>query len=206
MNTPARSFAFAPLLNDPPGAANPQGNDATGTFQPGMQRFRDCHSAAGGIVLTHLFQNHGRARAQRQDVIAALEVAGAGGRLDAIAYFGHGWHTSLPSAGFGLGDIEALGEAIIRLCNPGAKIIVYACHTAVPGGFAYQLGRRLGAWAQHGTEVFGHPIEGHSFRNPMVRRSPHHAARPATRWRRPASSRPGGGAWLTPRCGRVSPS
>ena len=172
MSTPARSFACAPRFDGPPDAHNPHGHDATGAFQPGMERFRDCHAAAGGVVVPHLFNNHGVARARRRDILAAFERAGAAGRFDAFVYFGHGWPGGLSSGGFDADDVPILGEAIIRLCKPDAKVVLYACSAAAPGGFAYQLGRYLGGWANHGMEVFGHPVLGHSFRNPMVRRFP----------------------------------
>ncbi len=172
MSLPARSFACAPRFDGAPDAQNPHGHDSTGAFQPGMERLRDCFEAAGGTVVTHLFDNHGTGRARRRDVLAALERAGAGGRLDAFLYFGHGWPGGLSSASFGEDDVDELAAAIIRACNPSAQIVLYACSTAAPGGFAYRLGRALGAWASHGMAVFGHPVLGHSFRNPMVRRFP----------------------------------
>lgn len=172
MTMPARSFACAPRFDSPPDAQNPQGHDSTGAFQLGLERLRDCHQAAGGTVVTHLFDNHARGQERRRDVLTALGQATAGGRLDGFMYFGHGWPGGLSSASFGLDDVPTLAEAIIRATNPGAKIVLYACSAAAPGGFAYQLGRALCAWANHGMAVFGHPVLGHSFRNAMVRRFP----------------------------------
>jgi hypothetical protein len=37
MFTPTNAFIFAPMFNQPPDGANPNGNDATGAFQPGAQ-------------------------------------------------------------------------------------------------------------------------------------------------------------------------
>jgi len=170
---PARSFAFAPMFNGAPDANNPEGHDATGGFQLGMERFRTRHMEAGGTVTTYLFDNHIRdERARRRSILAAMEQAAAGGRLDCIAYFGHGWMTGLSTAGFWTDDVPHLGDTIIRLCNPHSKVLLYACFTAAPGGFAYRLGRHLAAWTNYGMAVIGHPVKGHAFRNAAVRQFP----------------------------------
>jgi len=172
MQVPKKSFVFAPRFNQPPDHANPHGNDATGAFHPGLEQYRSLYEGLGGQVVTLLFDNHAPAARRRSEIIDAMQRRVGTDRYDAIVYFGHGWHGGLASAGFNVASLDELATALRTYAKPSAKVVLYACSCAAPGGYAYKLAQRLVGFANNGFEIFGHPIEGHSFRNPMVRRYP----------------------------------
>jgi hypothetical protein len=171
---PDKSFVFAPLFNAPPDRANPSGHDATGAFHPGMATYKRIYEDLGRQVVTFKFDNargvSGRRR--RESILEAMQRNAGSRRYDAIVYFGHGWPHGLPSASFGEDTLDMLSEAILCHGQPGVKVVLYACSCAAPGGYAFKLAKKLGRWSQSGMAVFGHPVDGHSFRNPAVRRYP----------------------------------
>lgn len=82
------------------------------------------------------------------------------GSFDLVAYFGHGGSHSLISADM---TIAQFCNVFRNRINNGAKIILYACSTGTPGGFAEQISRRFA-----GSRVIGHTTAEDATRNPAV--------------------------------------
>lgn len=170
MEAPIRSFVFAPRFNQPPDAANPNGNDATGAFHPGMAMYKKLYEGMGGTVITHLFDNSkGNGKNSRQGIINAMSQNSNGELYDAVVYFGHGDKNFLVSPGFSKNNVVDLTNAIDTYGSPGVQIILYACSCAASGGIAYSMAESLSRWAPYGLRVLGHTSPGHSFMNPQVR-------------------------------------
>lgn len=170
MDAPRRSFVFAPRFNQPPDKANPNGNDATGAFQPGMAMYKKLYEGMGGTVITHLFDNSkGNGKNSRLGIINAMAQNSNGEFYDAVVYFGHGDTNYLVSPGFSKNNVTDLTNAIDIYGAPGVQVILYACSCAASGGIAYSMADSLSRWAQYGMRVLGHTSAGHSFMNPQVR-------------------------------------
>ncbi len=191
MTPPKNSFAFAPLYNSPAhsfagdtqkqhasaGEAPPvvMSHDATGAFQPGVKYFKELYSKNGGNVGTLLFDNHSKGGQIFDSIIHAIQIGP--NQLDAVAYFGHGYPHGMASAHIAEGSVKTFAAAIRANCNPGVKIMLYACSCArqnVPpakhgraGCFAQWLASAL---ADVNATVYGHDIAGHSYRNPTLYR------------------------------------
>lgn len=161
---------------------NAHGNDAKGAFIPQAQRFTKTRTAAGDAVTSVGFDNLIANRVKRRaDFLARLHFATTGkGPIDALAYFGHGLRTGLPSAGFTLQTIDALADAIHAVAAPRLVIALYACSTAAAnakdrdrhdgdGGFADVLRDRLSVRGHTGW-VDAHTIAGHTTINRFTRR------------------------------------
>lgn len=82
------------------------------------------------------------------------------GNYDLIAYFGHGGSHSLISADM---TVRQFCDLFGTRANRGVKIILYACSTGTPGGFAEQISRRFA-----GSTVIAHTTAEDATRNPAV--------------------------------------
>lgn len=169
MDPPANAFVFAPLFNQPPDTANPQGNDATGAFQPGATAFANfCNEQNEDSANLLLFNNHAQGgRAVFDQILHGLAVSPY--QLDTVAYFGHGIANMMVSASIGPGSIDEFADSLRANCGMNANIILYACSCGAPGGFGEQLAAKL---SDISATVYSHAMAGHSFRNPAVRRFP----------------------------------
>jgi hypothetical protein len=168
MTPPSNAFIFAPMFNQPPDGANPQGNDATGAFQPGAQLFANfCNGQQSGSGNTLLFNNHASERGRFNEILHGLSISPS--QLDTVAYFGHGTKDLLYSAMIGPGYLDEFVASLRGNCGPGATIILYACSCGAPGGIAEQLANKL---SDLSVTVYAHATPGHAFRNPVVRRFP----------------------------------
>lgn len=142
MTPPSNAFIFAPMFNQPPDGANPQGNDATGAFQPGAQLFANfCNGQQSGSANTLLFNNHASERGRFNEILHGLSISPS--QLDTVAYFGHGTKDLLYSAMIGPGYLDEFVASLRGNCGPGATIILYACSCGAPGGIAEQLANKL---------------------------------------------------------------
>src|SRR4051794_38945930 len=124
MYTPANPFIFAPMFNQPPDDANPHGNDATGAFQPGAQRFADFCTRNGAAVTSVLFNNHAPGEQRRNDILHNISIAPA--QIDTIAYFGHGTGDWLASAAIGSSALPDFIAALRGACGFAPTIVLYA--------------------------------------------------------------------------------
>jgi hypothetical protein len=169
MTPPSNAFIFAPMFNAPPDTANPQGNDATGAFQPGAQMFANYWNKqqAGSANTPLLFNNHASERGRFDEILHGLAISPY--QLDTVAYFGHGTEDLLVSAKIGPGYLDEFVASLRGNCGPGATIILYACSCGAPGGIAEQIANKL---SDLSPTVFAHATAGHAFRNPVVRRFP----------------------------------
>lgn len=79
---------------------------------------------------------------------------------DFFAYSGHGSSQGLPSACIKVGQLPRLAGEIRRLLKPDGIVLLYACSTGEPGGFAEQISGHL-----TGMTVWGHIGEGPASRN-----------------------------------------
>jgi hypothetical protein len=88
------------------------------------------------------------------------------GTLDAIAFFGHGQPTFLPSFGLFTGDIGRLGDRIKAKCKARSAILLYACSAGAFGGFAEKLAAAVnsgGSTTKDCRVVYGHLVDGHAY-------------------------------------------
>lgn len=169
-----RIAMFAPLRNK-------EGRkDATGAFQPEATKFAQCHSLADDKV--HLFDNHDDALEMREYVYSIVDAMPRR-RMDAIAFFCHGWKSGL-QCGLGFEHITALSIRIKQAAVDEPKVILYACEAARDmdaqqdddrndfiggaGGFADRLRDALGQIGCR-AEVYAHSTAGHTTQNPYLR-------------------------------------
>src|SRR5262245_4408082 len=134
-------------------------NDAKGAFHVGARVF----SRIYGLPKS-LFTND-EGTASRAEVLKKMK-AQAGG-WDVLAYFGHGDWNAISSAGFRNDDgAKTFATAIKERANAGIKVLLYACNTGAPGGFASWLAGHL---KENRATVHGHrPPAGHAFKSPRV--------------------------------------
>jgi hypothetical protein len=146
------AFAITPANN------KDDKNDATGAFIPGAQKFAYAYKGA--------FRKFNNLPGEsKKNFLKALTDDAPGG-LDLFAYFGHGYHTQLGSAGIITDkDTDQLADILKKKLNPGAIVILYACFAGVENGFSTTLQKKLGGWD---IWVYGHATLGHSFANPDV--------------------------------------
>lgn len=148
-------IAIAPLHNK-------EGrHDATGAFQLGAKIFTKLHKLPKPII----FNNHSTKPPVSTLFLNHLDSAAGG--WDVFAYFGHGGSKSLPSAEIsGRSGAALLAKSILPKANRGIKVLLYACNTGDPGGFAEWLATEL---ARVKATVYAHvPPPGHSFTNANV--------------------------------------
>lgn len=79
---------------------------------------------------------------------------------DLVAYFGHGGSHSLISSDM---TVRQFCDIFRGRINRGAKIILYACSTGTPGGFAQQISRQFAD-----STVYAHTTAEDATRNPAV--------------------------------------
>lgn len=142
-------------------------SDATGAFLPGARTFRRIHGMADPVLFTQDTDG------ARQVVLDA--IASAAGPLEAVAIFCHGTTSGLSSARIRARHVDELAAAIRGNSTADCKIVLYACSTGAPGGFASRLARELNGREGSGQNrrvVFGHTAAGHAFYFPFVRKYP----------------------------------
>lgn len=152
------------------------GNDAGGAFIPQAQVFAKARRAAGDTVELVPFDNlMGNGRRD-----AFLKLISQAAPFDALAYFGHGLRTGLPSAGVTFASDLKLAEVIHAKAAKNLRVILYACSTAgAPGadrdrldgdgGFADRLRDALSKLGHVGW-IDAHTIAGHTTINRYTRR------------------------------------
>src|SRR5262249_13969618 len=146
-----RGIAFAPYFNTPPhkkgdpmlctpeGLAKRTGEKATmscdafGAFHPGLDKFSRLHHIKNLVY----FNNYADRSGRWQQFLEAMRTARGG--LEVVAYFGDGTQSSMASAGFSLDHVSALARAIRAKAAPGIRVLLYACSSGYPGGFASHL-------------------------------------------------------------------
>jgi hypothetical protein len=136
--------------------------DATGAFHVGAAKFQKIHSLPPWVK----FENDETSKTA--DAKGFLKkITDQPGGWDVFAYFGHGNNGSLGSADVrGRKGASALADAMRPKCNDGIIIMLYACNTGAPGGFAQWLSEDL---AGKNATVYAHvPPPGHSFTNANV--------------------------------------
>ena len=154
------------------------GNDAGGAFIPQSIRFSRARKAAGDVVESAGFDNSLVDQSKRR--AAFLGLVDAAQPFQALAYFGHGLRTGLPSAGVSMAHVDAMASALARKASGSLAVVLYACSTAgAPGadrdrldgdgGFADALRDRLGSLGLTG-HVDAHTIAGHTTVNRYTRR------------------------------------
>lgn len=156
-------------------SVNSHDNDAKGAFIPQAIRFAKARRAAGDTVELVPFDNSIANRAKRRD--AFLELLGKAEQFDALAYFGHGLRTGLPSAAITMVDLSALVDRIHGKAAKNLRVVLYACSTAETmtggtngdGGLADRLRDQLSK-AGHVGWIDAHTVPGHTTINRMTRR------------------------------------
>ncbi|MBX7105309.1 MAG: hypothetical protein K1X57_14595 [Gemmataceae bacterium] len=145
-------------------------NDSSGMFEVVAAKLKKIHSIPPNLVKRFAnvhddLGDDGTKEDSKTNFFNALKsMPGVGGasELDFFAYSGHGSGSGLPSAGIGRGDISKLKDEIKRLVRADGTVILYACSTGTPKGFAEQLSGQL-----PGMTVWGHlPPPGPASINP----------------------------------------
>lgn len=176
--------------------------DASGAFIPQAKVFRQTREAAGDLVISVPFDNGSMfPGARRKAFLGAIDAGRSllrslhqAERFDAIAYFGHGLRTGMPSAGFGTLSLGPLVQALHAALEQEARVVLYACSMAEApaagkgidgdGGYADLIRDQLSVLGHTGW-VDGHTIAGHATINRYTRRFYMDGRAPAT-----------GGTWL----------
>ena len=134
------------------------------TFKAEAQRFCELHH---GDPLYYRLELPGkRRRLCDQFLRSAAEI---GGRVDAVAIFGHGGARDLYCTGHGVRHIPELADSLLaclRLDRP-VYVVLYACLTASGFGFADRLDAALEG---RGLDVrtIAHTTAGHTSWNPYT--------------------------------------
>ncbi len=155
-------------------------HDATGAFIPEARRFALTHGQSFerliGVRCVGVKKS-----VRRERTLEAIHAAGSRERLDAIAFFGHGWPQGI-QFGITRKDISALCDVLEHTCNFDVKIVLYACLAAendkrdkdhanvgpgTDGGFADLLRDELARKGFQGW-VDAHKTAGHTTWNPYV--------------------------------------
>lgn len=153
--------------------------DATGAFIPEAKAFAKVHDVPEENVVGLNLVRVTRAVRKRK----VLErIYSHQGKLDAIAFFGHGWPSGI-QFGFRKGDISPLVKALKFAGNRHLRVLLYACWAAenqvvdkkhnevgpgTDGGFADLLRDEM---VRHGLDlgwVDAHKTAGHTTWNPYV--------------------------------------
>ena len=166
-----KGFAFAPMYR-----SRIRLGDAN-TFQSRARMFCQYYGLHqpmffnndGDNDAEHFADNQGLA-ARRAAIITALDESPK--PIDVVAYFGHGFRRGLSSAGFfGETGVQEFANVLARNANRRLVVILNACSSGAPGGFANQLCGALLVRGIHAT-VFAHQVSGHATNNPTKRRYP----------------------------------
>jgi hypothetical protein len=167
-----KAIIFAPLINA-------LGNDASGAFQPEARAFAKLHGVDQSNV--HLFDNRAPMAARRAQVASWMNKADG---ADTFALFCHGCPTGV-QAGWEIGVIWQMAEAIKAACTHAPTVVLYCCSTGADtdadtadedcngpggeGGFADALRHELVKVGVKAT-IYAHATRGHTTQNPRVRR------------------------------------
>lgn len=176
-----KALAFAPRYNSTKQLSDGRTAtrvDATGAFQPEAKRWLQW-AGDGKLVL---FDNNRPYPSRRKEIADALIALP--GKIDSIGFFCHGWRSGL-QVGYLNQQVEQFAGKLNRALVPNGRVILYACDAArdwdadrkddiAPGpggdgGFAALLWDAMAAIGFAG-ELFAHATEGHTSRNPYVRR------------------------------------
>lgn len=158
-----------------PDRDSPGRNDWSGAFHPEALRFARLHKVPPPQVIQI---DTARPRAARlAQLLAAVEASAA---INCLAIFSHGWR-----GGLGVGpysqDVQVLVRALELRAYGDLSVVLYACSAgdgtedgpAGPGGeggFADALRDALLGAGLAGARVDAHTVDGHTSRNPYVRR------------------------------------
>ena len=176
-------FVFAPRYNQL-NSSGGEKSDASGMFIPKAQEFvsyfgfsnppllfdNDADNDGIGDRSDEISTLGGR----RREILSSIEAIE--NPINVVAYFGHGYDSSLLSAGFRNDNHrESLADAIASKAQGVGSIVVilYACHSGsrVDGGFARELYEDLLSRGVRST-IFGHETRGRAHSNPNKRRYP----------------------------------
>lgn len=160
-------------------------HDATGAFIPYEQKFSKLHGVPvnnrTGINCVNLSRNK-----RRGLVFDAILSAGRSEKIDAIAFFCHGWPSGL-QVGLNCSELPGFTELLKSTCARDVKIILYACLAAendvrdserrrlgpaTDGGFADTLRDLMSAKGLTDGHVDAHKTAGNALWNPFVVRFP----------------------------------
>jgi hypothetical protein len=154
--------------------------DATGAFIPEAKAFVKTHS----VPVDNIFPmnlNKVPTKERRLKVIRALNNY-KGPKLNAIAFFGHGWPSGI-QFGFRKHQISLLVTNFKNICKPSVNILLYACLAAenkvkdsniknvgpgTDGGFADLLRDEMVRQGMNRGWVDAHKTAGHTTWNPFV--------------------------------------
>jgi len=154
-------------------------NDASGAFIPEAKAFATHHQVPDeNFVGMKLIGNTLSLR--RQLVLERIVLHK--GKLDAIAFFGHGWPSGI-QFGFNKSHIEGLVSIMRPSCYSHVKVLLYACWTAenetkdkdhnnvgvgTDNGFADMLRDEMARKGMIYGWVDGHKTAGHTSWNPYA--------------------------------------
>jgi len=125
--------------------------DSNGMFEVVAMKLKKVHSLPSNLIKEFSnvhddFAEGGTKDESRANFFAALKSApgtGKASELDFFAYSGHGSGWSLPSAGVARTHLPKLAAEITRLVRSTGTVVLYACSTGTPKGFAQQLSALL---------------------------------------------------------------
>lgn len=158
-----------------PDRNSPGRSDWSGAFRPEALRFARLHAVPPGQIV-QIDTSQPRPRRLEQ-ALAAIERSAP---ISVLAVFSHGW-----KGGLGVGpysqDVKALVRALELRARGDLVVALYACSTGEgsedapgapggEGGFADALRDALIAGGFGAAHVDAHTCEGHTTRNPFVRR------------------------------------
>lgn len=104
---------------------------------------------------TFIYDNTRPERQRERAICDALAACPSG--LEFVAYLGHGVPSGLESGGIHLRNADRFMQLLADRCAPNASIVLYACSTGAPNGFAQALGEYL---APKNIWVWGHTSYG----------------------------------------------
>lgn len=116
---------------------------------------------------TFIYDNTRPERQRERDICEALAACPPG--LEFVAYLGHGVPSGLESAGIHLRNADRFMQLLASRCAQNANIVLYACSTGAPNGFAQALGDYL---APKNIWVWGHTSYGNYANRTMFVRYP----------------------------------
>lgn len=155
--------------------------DATGAFIPEAKAFQKRHN----IPDEHMFgvKCPGVAKAKRrQAALEGIRAVGRTGKIDTIAFFGHGWPKGI-QFGFNRNNLIELVNTMAEICQDDVNVILYACLAAenderdtdygnpgpaTDGGFADMLRDEMVRQGMKSGWVDAHKTAGHTTWNPYV--------------------------------------
>ncbi len=171
-------LAFAPKYNKPPK------HDATGAFQPEMNRFKDYWEARGSLVQTNLIDNQKTMPSIMSDVMGIIKDYSKAHKLSSIAFFCHGLSCQI-QMGITIGNMPRFVRLLQDLnTTMYINIVCYSCCVAKDlnaktddtkadvsgdGGFCDQFRDKLCAAGMVWCKIIGHSTAGDTDENPYVK-------------------------------------